>query len=87
MICQLPDSWGGTILNTRIQVLSYADDVAGTARNKRTLEENYVLWEEKARKLGFEVNISKTKYMKMEDTGGDWGEKSIRINMGTSTKV
>jgi hypothetical protein len=66
-------------LNRQVQVVAYADDVAIIARNKRALEENFALLEEKARDLGLEVNRSKTKFMKLRKPGEVRGEATVRL--------
>ena len=69
VVRQLPINPGGTILNRQVKVVAYADDVAIIARNKRALEENFALLEEKARDLGLEANRSKIKFMKLREAG------------------
>jgi hypothetical protein len=77
VVRQLPINPGGTILNRQVQVVAYAD-VAIIARNKRALEENFALLEEKARDFGLEVNRSKTKFMKLREVGEVRGEATVR---------
>jgi hypothetical protein len=75
----LPINPGGTILNRQAQVVANADNVAIIARNKRALEENFALLEEKAQDLGLEVNRSKTKFMKLREAGVVRGEATVRL--------
>ena len=66
-------------MNRQVQVVAYADDVAIIARNKRALEENFALLEEKAWDLGLEVNRSETKFMKQREAGEVRGEATVRL--------
>ena len=66
-------------------MIAYADDVAIIARNERALEESYALLEEKACDIGLEVNVNKTKYMKMGDAEGESGRTAVRLHERVTT--
>lgn len=58
----------GTIINRSVQILAYADDIDIIARSKRDLIQTFKALEAAARKVGLQVNIAKTKYMKVSNS-------------------
>ncbi|KAI4459669.1 reverse transcriptase (rna-dependent dna polymerase) [Holotrichia oblita] len=51
------------IINSLVQAIAYADDIALIARSRKSLEEAFLAVVTKAKIRGLEINHSKTKYM------------------------
>lgn len=53
----------GTIMNRRVQILAFADDIDIIARTKREMTQAFLNLEKCAKKFGLQINANKTKYM------------------------
>lgn len=54
----------GTIFRKSVQLLGFADDVDIIARNFETMVATYVRLKEQAKRIGLNINATKTKYMR-----------------------
>lgn len=70
----------GNIVSKSKQISAYADDVVLTARNRRYLKEMFLEMEEEGKKIGLEVNDSKTKYMHMTAMEGRRSQENMIVN-------
>uniref|UniRef100_T1HD01 Reverse transcriptase domain-containing protein n=1 Tax=Rhodnius prolixus TaxID=13249 RepID=T1HD01_RHOPR len=71
----------GTILNTTIQLLAYADDVDLIGRSRGAVENAFIDLERATTNIGLEVNQAKTKYM--HTSGAE--QKQDTVQFGTYT--
>lgn len=73
----------GTILTKEQQLVAYADDINIIGRSIRAVKGSYETLKEKAREMGLEINVSKTKGMaiRMRSPGQNWtiGDDNIEI--------
>jgi sorting nexin-29 len=53
----------GTLIYKSIQVVAYADDVNIMARTQQDLKSTYILIEQNAKKVGLQINTTKTKVL------------------------
>lgn len=53
----------GTIFRKSVQLLGFADDIDIVARNFETMADTYIRLRAEARRIGLNINVSKTKYM------------------------
>ena len=56
-----------TIINRSVQILAYADDIDIIARSKKDLIQTFRALEAEAKKVELQVNIAKTKYIKVSN--------------------
>lgn len=69
----------GNIIYRLKQLCAYADDIALVARSKRSLDEMFTDLKRECIKVGLQVNIEKTKYLKMSVEGQQAREQEIEI--------
>ena len=65
----------GTIFRKSVQVLGFADDLDMIARSLRQIEDLYVRLKTESRRVGMEINATKTKYMRGR------GSKETNLNL------
>lgn len=73
----------GHIMCRSYQVLAYADDVAILARSLRSMNETFRKLDNRAKEVGLQINIKKTKYLKM--TAGVKREDRRKISVAGYT--
>lgn len=72
---------GHRIFNHSVQLLAYADDVDIVGRSQRTVREAFQAIVIPAKRLGLEVNQSKTKYLVTEEAPG----RNVTVKFGKFT--
>jgi hypothetical protein len=77
----------GTIYTKPSQICAYPDDTVIIARSREKIIEIYKKMEEKAGKIGLEVNERKTKYTIMSTSGSRRKPQELKIERKLFTRV